>query len=511
MTSATAKTVWALVDEAATGHPDRVLLRDERGRSITASELRDSAERVAAGLDVAPGDVVSWQLPTSLEAAVLMVALARVGAVQNPIIPILRDVEVRHITGRIGADVLLVPEQWSGFDHGAMARAVAADHGFDVVTVDLEREAGDELRLPTADPENLPPPPTDDDVCRWLYFTSGTTAAPKGARHSDASLIASSAGMIDGIGIAEDDVYPIAWPLTHIGGMTMLSSVLRAGGTLVLFETFGPATVGERMAAFHPTILGTGVPFFRAYLDAQRRHGDEPLFPNLRALVAGGAATPPEIIRELGDVFGVDGVLNAYGLTEFPIASSLSPDDPPEKLATTVGRPAPGVDVRVVDGEIRLSGPQQFLGYVDAGLDAAALDDDGYFRTGDLGKIDADGFVVITGRMKDVIIRNAENISALEIEDVLLRHPDVLDVAVVGLPDARTGEQVCAVIVPEADRTIDLAAVAAHCQAQGMAKQKTPERIELVQAIERNAMGKVVKSELRARVLASGDSPSSTL
>ena len=202
------------------------------------------------------------------------------------------------------------------------------------------------------------------------------------------------------------------------------------------------------MAAVEPTILGTGVPFFRAYLEAQRRHGHKPLYPALRAFTAGGAPTPPEILKELGEVFGIDIVINAWGLTEFPIASCPSPSDPIEKLALTVGRPSPHVGVRVADGELRLKGPQCFLGYVDASLDAAAFDDQGFLRTGDLGEVDPEGFVVITGRLKDVIIRNGENISALELEDVLLRHPDIVDVAVLGLPDARTGERVCAVVVP---------------------------------------------------------------
>jgi cyclohexanecarboxylate-CoA ligase len=489
-------TLWDLITAAAQEHPDHILLRDDRGRTLTAAQLRDAAERVAAGLDVRPGDVVSWQLPTVLESPVLMAALARLGAVQNPIIPILREKEVAHITEAVGTTTFVVPETWRGFGHGDMARSLGAN----VVVVDLETPS-DDLRLPTGDTATLPPPPTSDDECRWIYFTSGTTAAPKGVRHTDSSVIASSLGMTDGLGIRDGDVYPIAWPFTHIGGVTMLGSVLRAGGELVLFEAFDPATTGERMAAVGPTILGTGVPFFRVYLDAQRRHGDEPLFPALRTFVAGGAPTPPEIIHELAEVFGIERVVNSYGLTEFPIATAPSPDDPPHKLATTVGPPSPGVQHRFVDGELRLKGPQAFLGYVDPAMDADAFDDEGWVRTGDLGEVDGDGCITITGRLKDVIIRNAENISALEIEDVLLRHPDIVDVAVLGMPDPRTGERVCAVVVPAPGATVDLPSIAAHCQAQGMARQKTPEQVEVVAAIERNPMGKVVKTELRQRLL----------
>ena len=153
------------------------------------------------------------------------------------------------------------------------------------------------------------------------------------------------------------------------------------------------------------------------------------------------------------------------------------------------------------EGELRLRGPQCFLGYVDASLDAAAFDDDGWFRSGDLGTIDADGNVTVTGRIKDIIIRNAENISALEIEDALYQHPAVADVAVVAAPDHRTGERVCAFVVaaPDADPPT-IASLAQHCRGLGLAVQKCPEQLELVDALPRNSYGKVLKQELRARV-----------
>ncbi len=500
-------TVWRLVTAASEDHPERVLFRDSRGRSLTTVELRDAAERLAAGLGVQRGEVVSWQLPTVLESIVLLAALARIGAIQNPIIPMLRERDVRHIVTTTGTTLLVVPEMWRGFSYGEMAGRIGEELGIDVLTLALEGATGRDLCLPSHDPMKLAPAPTTDDECRWVYFTSGTTALPKGVRHTDASVIASSFGMTDGLGIRMGDVYPIAWPIAHIGGITMVAAVLRAGGELVLFDSFDPGTTGERMADVQPTILGTGVPFFRAYLESQRRHGHEPLYPALRAFAAGGAPTPPEILKELGEVFGIDVLINSWGLTEFPIASCPSPSDPTEKLAQTVGRPAPHVEVRVVDGELRLKGPQCFVGYVDAALDAAAFDDEGWLRTGDLGEVDAEGFVHITGRLKDVIIRNGENISALELEDVLLRLPEIVDVAVLGVPDARTGERVCAVVVPASGRKVDLDTITMHCTAQGIARQKIPEQLEVVDQIDRNPMGKVVKTELRERVLSGGARP----
>jgi acyl-CoA synthetase (AMP-forming)/AMP-acid ligase II len=283
--------------------------------------------------------------------------------------------------------------------------------------------------------------------------------------------------------------------------MTMLTASLRRGGCLLLFDSWDPQTTPLRMAAHQPTILGTAQPFFRAFLDAQQRHGREPLFPHLRTCTAGGAPTPPELVHELVEVFGIRGVVSSWGLTEFPIATCAAPDDPPDVLSDTVGRACPGVSVRIVDGELRLKGPQCFLGYVDEALTADAFDEDGWMRTGDLGEMDADGNVRITGRLKDVIIRNAENISALEVEDVLLRHPDVIDVAVIGLPDERTGERLCAVVVSEPGRSVSVGDLDAHCRAQGLARHKCPEQVELVDSLPRNPMGKVLKQELKDRFI----------
>ncbi|KPM54339.1 acyl-CoA synthetase [Frankia sp. R43] len=500
---------WSLVEQAASRLPTAVILADDHGRALTFAGLREEAERVAAGLyalGLRPGDVVSWQLPTTLEAAVLMVACARLGLVQNPIIPVFRHREVGYITRQVGTRLLVVPERWRGFGHGEMARSL----GVEVVSLDLESPPRSGLRLPAADPGTLPErpglpvpsapagdsaPPVGVGECRWIYYSSGTVADPKGVRHTDSSVIASSNGVVDGLGFGAGDVYPIAWPLAHIGGVAMLAAALRTGGRLVLFDVFDPATTPGRMATHRPTFLGSATPFFLAYVAAEHRHGDRPLFPAVRVCVGGGAPTPETVSREVAEVFGVAGVVNSWGLTEFPVATSETPSD--SGAGSTVGRPMTGVRVRVVDGELRLKGPQCFLGYVDATLDADAFDGEGWLRTGDLGSVDGEGRVRVEGRLKDVIIRNAENISASEVEEVLLRHPAVADAAVVGVPDERTGERVCAVVVVRPGTAVTLAGLAAHCQAEGLARYKCPERLELVGELPRNPMGKILKRQLR--------------
>jgi cyclohexanecarboxylate-CoA ligase len=490
-------TFWELVEQSASERGEDVLLADDLGHTLTARELRDAGLLAAAGLyerGVRPGDVVSWQLPTALEAPVLMAACARLGVVQNPIIPVFRHREVGFMLDQLAARLIVVPETWRGFGYGEMARELGAD------VLALDFGVGDTpIRLPSGETASLPPAPPSAaaDECSWVYYSSGTTADPKGARHSDRSVMAASTGMVDGLGMCAGDVYPIAWPFAHIGGVAMLTAALRTGGRLVLFESFDPPTAGERMAAHRPTILGSATPFFLAYIDAQRRHGREPLFPDLRVCVAGGAAVPEPVNREVAEVLGVRGVVGAWGLTEFPVATSETPDAP--DVGSTVGRPVDGVAVRVVDGELQLKGPQCCLGYVDSALDDGAFDGE-WFRTGDLGSIGADGRVRIEGRSKDLIIRNAENISALEVEEVLLRHPDVVDVAVIGVPDPQTGERVMAVVVLAPGAEIALCDLVAHCEALGLARHKRPEQLRIVGELPRNPMGKVVKRALQDEV-----------
>ncbi|WP_396930346.1 class I adenylate-forming enzyme family protein [Mycolicibacterium sp.] len=506
-------TYWDLVDTAASEHPDRVVLADDYGRSLTSAQLREAALTTAAGLaerGIAAGTPVSWQLPTTLETMVVMVALSRLGSVQNPLLPIWRESEVRFVTAQLETEFFVVPGVWRGFDHTHLARTLADERAMEVVVVDHDTPVLDTLRLPAGDPAALSDPPQSGELPRWIYYSSGTTAAPKGVLHCDRSVIAGCTGVIEMVGASNEDVNPIPFPVSHVGGAAMLAAALITGMRLVLFDTFDPTSTPKAIAAHRPTLLGSATPFFVAFMAAQREHGEQPLFPDLRGCVGGGAPITRELGRQVRQTLGVPGIANAWGLTEFPVAASQKPDAAPELLDRTVGQVVSGVSVRVVDetereaavgeqGELRLKGPQCFLGYVDQSLDADAFDADGWFCTGDLGCIDADGHITVTGRIKDAIIRNAENISALEVEEVLACHPLVADVAVIGVPDERTGERVCAVVVPAGDANLTLAALFEHCRDSGLSNHKAPERLELVDALPRNVTGKVLKAELRSR------------
>jgi cyclohexanecarboxylate-CoA ligase len=512
-------TIWALIEAKAAATPDAPLLVDDRHRSMTHAEYRDAALRAAAGLyalGIDEGTKVSWQIPTVMESAVLLGALSRLGAVQNPLVPILRRRDAGFIVKQTGADVMIVPGVWRSFDYEAMARDIAEEVGCQVIVTghpDLSTDGS--LALPDGDPATLPPlaaPPEDPAnlPVRWIFYSSGTTGSPKGALHTDVSIMNGPNGMITRLDMGPKDRYPMVFPITHIGGIGVMVFALETGCPLILMETFNMVDSPMWLAEQGATFLGSTVPFFHAYMDAQRRFGTTPLYPGLRAFLGGGAPKPPDLHFEVQQVLpGCRGIISSWGLTEFPMATYCSADDSDEDLAHTEGRLVPGVELRVVsfegadvgpgfEGELRLRGPQQFRGYLDSSLNADALDDQGYFRTGDLGIVGPQGHVRITGRMKDVIIRNAENISAREVEEVVFGHDKIRDVAIIGVPDPKTGERCCAVVeLNDPNDTLTLAELAEFCRATGLTTQKIPERLELVTDMPRNAMGKIAKQELR--------------
>jgi acyl-CoA synthetase (AMP-forming)/AMP-acid ligase II len=517
-----AANLWGLVERRAEATPNAVLARDDEGATLTFAGYRDACLRAAAGLaadvGLVPGASVSWALPTWNESLVLVGALSRLGARQNPIIPIYRRREVGFITRQSQAALLVVPTVYRDFDFEAMAREIAADRpGLEVLVVDRRLPDGDPSRLPDAEPE---PARAADAPVRWLFYTSGTTADPKGAPHTDLTVMASALAMSECLEVTADDVSALVFPFTHIGGIGWLMASLFTGCTLLTTAAFDPSATPAFLAASDVTLAGSGTPFHLAYLTAQRAAGSAPIFPAVRSYPGGGAPKPPQLHYDLKREIGGVGIVSGYGLTEAPIVVMASADDPDEKLANTEGRPTPGVDLVVVrldgerarpgeEGEIRLKGPQVIRGYLDPALDAAAFDEDGYFRSGDLGVVDDEGYVTITGRLKDVIIRHGENISAKEVEDLLYTHPDVADAAVIGLPDPRTGERACAVVALVGDATLDLAQVADFLRKAGLRTQAIPEQLEVVDAVPRNPAGKILKHTLRERFGGSAPQPSS--
>ncbi|MBU6328448.1 MAG: AMP-binding protein [Acidobacteria bacterium] len=501
-----AATMWELLEARAATSPDVVVLYDQDDREITFGALRDLAERTAAGLHdlgVRAGTRVTWQLPTRIETVALSLALARLGAVQNPIIPIYRDREVGFVVAQTGAEFLCVPGDWNGFDFVAMAERIAAEHGVDptvLVTYDS---------LPEGDPAVLPPAPTDGHEVRWIYYTSGTTSAPKGVRHTDSTLMAGGLGLADALCLTTSDIGSIAFPYAHIAGPDYLMMLLYRGCGAVIVEAFQLEAAVELFARKGATMAGGGPAFYQMYLAKQRTQPGVPIIPSLRLLSGGGAPKPPEMFTEVLTEMGIP-VCHGYGMTECPMIAQGGPEDTHDQLMYSDGAPVTGIQIRMVtaegkvcgpgeDGEVRLKGPMVFKGYTDPALDADAFDDEGWFRTGDLGHLDESGHVVLTGRLKDVIIRKGENISAKEIEDLLYQHPLVNDVAVIGLPDRERGERVCAVVerVPGAE-DLAFADMVDYLRSADLMVQKIPEQLEILDELPRNqTLRKVLKQDLR--------------
>jgi acyl-CoA synthetase (AMP-forming)/AMP-acid ligase II len=486
-----AATLWELVDRRAALTPDRPVLL-QGGRRLTFGELRDRSERTAAGLyatGVRPGTVVAWQLPTRIETVLLTVALARIGAVQSPVIPFYRDREVGFALRESEAAHFAVPGEWRGFDFTAMAHRAGARGVFEAYDA-----------LPDGDPSVLPAPPASGTDVRWIYWTSGTTSDPKGVLHTDRSLIAGGSCLAHALHLSADDVGSIAFPFAHIGGPDYLVMLLLYGFPAVLFEKFALPDALDEYRRHGVTTAGGSTAFYAMFLAEQRKQPGRKLIPTLRLLAGGGAPKPPDlhraVVRELGCV-----LTHGYGMTEVPMITMGSPDDTDDDLAHTEGRPPAGMEIRIVDGEIRLRGEAVCKGYLDPAATAAAFDADGFLITGDLGHLTDSGRLVLTGRAKDVIIRKGENISAKEVEDLLHGHPAVGDVAVIGLPDPERGERVCAVVERAGDAADPtLSDLTAHLRAQGLSTHKLPEQLELVDALPRNeALRKVLKYKLRER------------
>jgi acyl-CoA synthetase (AMP-forming)/AMP-acid ligase II len=358
------------------------------------------------------------------------------------------------------------------------------------------------------DPASLPAPPATfddpaDDPVRWIFYTSGTTAEPKGARHTDRSVLAGAIGYAKKTHVVEDDIALVAFPFTHVGGIIIgVFTPLLTGSAAVLMEAWTPQASTELIAK-HAVTLGNGAPAIHTALLAEARATPE-AYTTIRAFPSGGSAKPPQLHDDLiAAVPSSVGITSGYGMTEAPIVSQTDIDATDASKRVGEGTATPGVEFRVLDnGELVVKGPQVMRGYVDGSLDADAFTDDGWLHTGDMARFEGDGTVVITGRIKDIIVRKGENISAKEVEDVCYSHPKIADVAVLGIPDEERGEMAVAFVVPQDPGDPPaLAEVVAHCKSVGLMTQKIPERLEVIDVMPRNPSGKVPKHELRARLV----------
>ena len=516
------KTVDQLLTEAAASTPGKVAVVADRAdrdqaRRFTYCELEDLAERAATSLrnlGVGPGDVVTVQLPNWWEFVVAAFACSKIGAVMNPVMPILRERELLYILNFCEAKVFIVPKMYRGFDYSAMAEGMRSElpHLKHLIVVDGDGDSSFEHVLLAAEPAGKPAGLRPDDMS-VLMFTSGTTGEPKGVIHTSNSLIGCTKALTERFGLDASDVLLVASPVGHMTGyaaIVLLSVYL--GGTMVLQDVWEPKHGVSLMAREGVTYTAASTPFLTDICNAVKAGAPRPA--SLRSFLCGGAPIPSVLIERAASELGIK-VCSLWGMTEVLSGTLTEPSRASEKSPTTDGRSLEGMEVRIVDfdgrpvptgqsGRLMVRGCQMFTGYYKK-PELKTFDAEGWFDSGDLAYMDSEGYIRISGRVKDVLIRGGENVPVVEIENLLYKHPAVAAVAVVGYPDARLGERGCAFIVPKQGATIDLAAMQAYLAECKMAKQFWPERVELVADLPRTASGKIQKFKLKEVAAAFGD------
>lgn len=502
----TSNTFWGLLQQRAALTPQQLLLvqGDQDNVTMTVGECLSAAERLAAGLfalGVTPGSVVAWQMPTRVHTIVLAMALARLGVVQNPILHLFRKRELSGLLSQTKPEWFLVPAADSSCDYPEQGQQIADDLGIKLMVLDKN--------WPEGDVSKLPPAPTDGTEVRWLYCTSGTTSGPKAVLHTDFSLMAGGHALNDSMELDNSDVSSIAYPVAHIGGLMMLGLILELGIPVVLVESFRVQETAKIFSQHGVTMAGGSTAHYQAWLGLQEQQGPEKVLPSLKMLTGGGASKPPQYYFQAVEVMGVP-IVHGYGMTECPLVASNRPSSSENALAYTDGKPVAGMEVRIQlssgewgqtgeVGEVIIRGDCLCKGYLNADQTKENFDTDGFFHTGDLGSFDEEGHLRLSGRLKDIIIRKGENISAQEIEEMLIDYPGVNGVAVIGLPDEARGERVCAVLEYDGDE-ISLADITAYLLGKELMKIKLPEQLERVDVLPRSqALGKVSKKELQAQ------------
>lgn len=509
-------------DAVSRAHPERVAIVAASGETdsmtrLSYAELARHVDSIALGLaslGVRRGDVISFQLPSWWQFCATYLACVRIGAVANPLIPIFRQRELRFMLNFAESRVVIAPKRFRDFDYGSMYAELKPEiptlrH---VLLIGGEGENSFENALLRPAPDKgidaqqlFQERRIDPNELTELMYTSGTSGQPKGVMHVSNALLGAARTFIDCIKLTPDDVVFMPSPLAHQTGFVygmMISIIL--GTKLVLLDSWNPSVAGRLIKSEAATYTFASTPFLADLVDAPDLDPD--VLASLRVFVCAGAPIPSVLVQRATQRYGFS-VLSGWGMTEIGCATVARPGDPAEKIVGTDGKPVAGMEVRIVDAEravapvdaiglLQARGPAMFVGYLKR-PEMNAIDGQGWLDTGDLARMDADGYIRITGRSKDVIIRGGENIPVVEIEGVLCRHHKVRDVALVAMPDPRLGERACAFVVPKAGQTLSFAELTDFLQKSGVAKPYWPERLEVVDAMPRTASGKIQKYVLR--------------
>ena len=477
-------------------------------KTLTNAERYHQGCQVASalhGIGVGRGDVVAVQLPGWAETAVIYQAIIQLGAVVLPIVNIYGEKEVEYILRQSGARALFMPDAIANTNYSKRYPVYQAIDSLEHVIV-----LGDDVPAGCIawssfkrQAEQLPPAPRpqsiDPDDASLIVYTSGTTSKPKGVRHSHNTLLAEWTNP----SFNTEGPYLCCFPMGHYTGFSFIMRPMIADIPSIFLDKWDPEAACELIQAYRVRECG-GTPYFlQTLLDAARSIGSD--LSSLAWFPMGGTGITPDHIRTAEREGFLGG--RVYGSTEHPTVTFSWPDMPFAARGSTDGRVEPGNRVRIVDhhglnvprgqdGEILTVGPELFTGYVDADLDRDAFLVGGWFRTGDIGRIDGEGRLTVTGRLKDIIIRGGENISALEVEEYLQSHPRIRESAVVGFADQVYGEKVCAFVTLTEGVALELDDIRAHFAGLGVAKQKTPEKLIVIAEFPRTSSGKIQKFQL---------------
>lgn len=518
----TEESLFDVIERQAEAWSDKVFVFDSTS-SVTYSQLRDRAVALAAGLHdegLGIGDHVAVQLPNWTEFVVVTAALSRLGAVLVPIMPVYRDEEVRYVLGHAEIKAVITCEQFKGFGYAEMfgrLKQDCPDLG-NIYTVRAssacELPALEDVEARGAGSSTLGEGVGPDDHFAIVY-TSGTTSRPKGCLHTFNTYRASASAIAKSIDYSDTDVQFGPSPISHTTGLvTSFVLPLLAGASSHLVESWEPKDGLARIEKYGCTVSVTATAFLQMLLGAYDPEVHNP--ESMRLWIAAGSPIPGSIVRAVDETLPNCRVLSLYGRSENLLTTMCTTADDPIRSIESDGSALAGSSVRIVDehgtevaggveGDIAYRGPSHMLEYY---RDAVQTDElftrDGYSRSGDLGRMDGDGFVRVTGRSKDIVIRGGMNISAREIEDLLIEVPTIANVAVVGMPDERLGERVCAFVsVAPGAQPPTLEVIAGYLAERKVAKQKWPERLEIREELPMTATGKLQKHLLRAQLAAS--------
>jgi len=513
------RTTWQDAMDLARSDPDGVAIWFDDGSALTYRQGVEEARRLASALTalgLRQGDVVSANLPNWREMAIINLACCALGLVINPIIPIYRDREVAFILKDAGSRLLFTPGGTASFDYPAMAARLAASTPSLAHIVTVRPGESDSATLSYArlvgdgHPQRFEAADVNPNHVKLLMYTSGTTGVPKGVLHSHNTLRRSAANSREARGVGEGDIMLMASPVTHVTGYSSLEQAFNSPIKTALMARWDKAAAIDFINRTGASLTVGATPFLKELLDEAEARGTG--LPSLRQFACGGAEVSPQLINRAHQTLDHCRCFRVFGSTEVPLVTQgFQRPEQADLAAETDGR-IYNYDVRIVDadgqevapgeeGEILARGPAMFLGYTDWNETVKAVDEDGYFHTGDLARRGPANSIVVSGRLKDLIIRGGENLSAKEIEDVLSLHPAIQEASVVSMPDARLGEAVCAFLILRADCPVpSVEDISQFVRQQRLAPQKAPARIEIISQFPMTASGKIQKNVLRERV-----------